>query len=41
MRFKHLALPSLVLLLRPAAPAGDDKGGKGHGGPAAACRRPR
>jgi membrane fusion protein (multidrug efflux system) len=33
MRFKHLAVPSLVLLVTACGPGGHDKGGKGHGGP--------
>jgi membrane fusion protein (multidrug efflux system) len=33
MRFKHLAVPLLVLLVAACGPGGHDKGGKGHGGP--------
>jgi membrane fusion protein, multidrug efflux system len=32
MRFKHLAVPLLVLLVAACGPGGHDKGGKGHGG---------
>jgi membrane fusion protein, multidrug efflux system len=33
MRFKHVAVPSLVLALAACGPGGHDQGGKGHGGP--------
>jgi len=33
MRLKHIALIPFVLLLAACGPGGNDKGGKGHGGP--------